>query len=650
MPSPIFNIGAAPNDGTGDPIRTAFQKVNRLPLPDSTINAGSGDYLGTSEAKITLAIADAVAQGKKFVSIPQSMLPYTASLVTYNTGVRLIAEGYDPSVFNVRAYGAKGDGIASETIALQAAINGAAAAGGSGTVFFPSGVYLNTAQLTLLSNITLAGEGRESQILQTNQAIQNCMLGSNVNGIQIHGLFFNGPGTNHTDVNTTACIRIDTVGSNNVKIFNCDIEKFDDGMLLNDVTEIQVWGCRFKSNSGNAGLLQGCINGTFSGCDWNGDRTGIGDGLKGQSILALAESVSVPGTFSSRIAVTGNSTRHCGNDAIFCQGNHCTISGNVLDDVNNGVTLQAGFNENTPGSAVGGSFNTVTGNVMINVNNNGVVIQPSPTKTASAHHNNVTGNTIDGGLIGIALSADAYENIIADNIVNAMTSHGIIFNPGATASRNSITGNTVIGVGATGIQLRGTGNGNRVTNNLIRLAHDDGFRQVEAAVDTLIAYNTIIDSDSASIGFRFGINVSAGTRTVVRGNKCFVTNTANFQTFGINIAAACTDTEVVNNDCRNNKTTTNGLQDQGSTRPYFRGNQRVAGGQLKGTVTLAAANPAATVSTTEVLAGDTIILMRGAAGGTLGHLSIGTITANTSFTIVASGNADTSTVTWEIVH
>ncbi len=45
-----------------------------------------------------------------------------------------------PPVFNVRAYGATGDGSTDDTAAVQAAIDACVAAGG-GTVYFPAGVY-----------------------------------------------------------------------------------------------------------------------------------------------------------------------------------------------------------------------------------------------------------------------------------------------------------------------------------------------------------------------------------------------------------------------------------------------------------------------------------------------------------------------------
>jgi polygalacturonase len=56
-------------------------------------------------------------------------------------------------VFDVRAHGAKGDGVTLDTAAINSAIE-AAAAGGGGTVHFPAGTYLSFS-IRLKSNITL---------------------------------------------------------------------------------------------------------------------------------------------------------------------------------------------------------------------------------------------------------------------------------------------------------------------------------------------------------------------------------------------------------------------------------------------------------------------------------------------------------------
>jgi hypothetical protein len=47
-----------------------------------------------------------------------------------------------PGSFNVKDFGARGDGVADDTSAAQSAINAAAKNAGGGTVIFPKGTYL----------------------------------------------------------------------------------------------------------------------------------------------------------------------------------------------------------------------------------------------------------------------------------------------------------------------------------------------------------------------------------------------------------------------------------------------------------------------------------------------------------------------------
>src|SRR6266478_4432753 len=56
--------------------------------------------LATKEVQISTAIALAAANGITMVWVPVSMLPYNASLVTFNTAVRMIREGGNPSEFD----------------------------------------------------------------------------------------------------------------------------------------------------------------------------------------------------------------------------------------------------------------------------------------------------------------------------------------------------------------------------------------------------------------------------------------------------------------------------------------------------------------------------------------------------------------------
>ena len=72
------------------------------------------------------------------------------------------------NTFNVRDYGAQGDGVALDTSAIQDAINAASAAGG-GTVYLPAGTY-RTVELFLQNNVTLNIAGGATVAASTNSS------------------------------------------------------------------------------------------------------------------------------------------------------------------------------------------------------------------------------------------------------------------------------------------------------------------------------------------------------------------------------------------------------------------------------------------------------------------------------------------------
>lgn len=80
----------------------------------------------------------------------------------------------------------------------------------------------------------------------------------------------------------------------------------------------------------------------------------------------------------------------------------------------------------------------------------------------------------------------------------------------------------------------------------------------------------------------------------------------------------------------------------------FRRNNVLSYQANRGVATLVAGT--VTVSTQEIRTGDNVILSRATTGGTVGHLSLGTVTDSTSFVINSSSGTDTSTVYWEIRH
>ncbi len=94
----------------------------------------------TPKRQLAFVIASFVAFALLFSAAPRATLSFATNAA-------------DTSAYNVKTYGAKGDGKALDTAAINKAIDAAAAAGG-GTVYFPAGNYLSVS-IHLKSNIAL---------------------------------------------------------------------------------------------------------------------------------------------------------------------------------------------------------------------------------------------------------------------------------------------------------------------------------------------------------------------------------------------------------------------------------------------------------------------------------------------------------------
>ena len=101
---------------------------------------------------------------------------------------------------NVKTYGAKGDGVADDTTAIQAAIDAVETAGG-GVVSLPRGTYLVSSTLTLKNSVYLVGVGRSETTIQSNNAagadiitIATGLRSGGIEGLYITGATGGGAG------------------------------------------------------------------------------------------------------------------------------------------------------------------------------------------------------------------------------------------------------------------------------------------------------------------------------------------------------------------------------------------------------------------------------------------------------------------------
>jgi len=117
-------------------------------------------------------------------------------------------------VYNVKGkrFGAVGNGVANDTVAVQAALDAAKAAGG-GTVYFPAGTYLTPTGWVVTvaadTSLPIRLQGESTSFLKTSSAVVlldlSCTLGgANLRRIRIDGLGFNANHASATGLRTRA--------------------------------------------------------------------------------------------------------------------------------------------------------------------------------------------------------------------------------------------------------------------------------------------------------------------------------------------------------------------------------------------------------------------------------------------------------------
>jgi parallel beta-helix repeat protein len=185
--------------------------------------------------------------------------------------------------FNVKDYGAIGDGVANDASAIQAAINAADAAGG-GTVYFPSGDYKTDAQVTLCSDLELRGDMNAHLLPSVSVATQAYYANGKAN-IRVTDLVFEGTGAAFS-TGTERLLQFDTCSE--VQVHNCTFRKAREGGLVADnCDQGRLSECLFEQcHQTGATIRNGCVSWVVSDCLFylNGN-TGIATSANGRGIV-----------------------------------------------------------------------------------------------------------------------------------------------------------------------------------------------------------------------------------------------------------------------------------------------------------------------------------------------------------------------------
>lgn len=573
-------VGTIPNDGTGDPLRTAFQKINQYgQLNSKTVNAEAyKTSSNTNEAAITLAIAAAALLGTgAAVWVPQSMLPYNAALVTFNTAVKMIREGGNPSIHDPQAYGAAGNAVITarasgagtkatitgqdDTIALQSCINAGAA--NLEEVILPPNAFKITAMLTLPSNSQIIGSGWNSQICpdwfdaQAGQSggqayFQNADTTNGNDNIVLSNFYLNasGPGTPTANGLTNGAAAGILIRGTSSGLGGCH--------------DIAIKNMKFTNTPGITIAYQGCQRIQITG---NLVHDVGKDGITGAWFN---------GANLTDVLVQGNIIYNCGDDSIAvlasisnnfnatARPSRIAILGNVIRD-------SQVSNFAARGIMVAGCENVaITGNVIHNTFASGINVewdtQVAGGSLFSSRYITVSGNTVtDGGRQGngsqpqhgMRFTGCASLTVTGNTVIHASQS-GILVTDNTTAAGAcadiELVGNTVTGNGTTAatdtaiLATAGLANGIQrltVTGNLVS-GNVSGGIGIQAANWVLVAMNQCMNNGTAGghtepeCGIWVWSAGAAGLSMVIRDNLCTDNQGGKTQTTGITVRAHAT--------------------------------------------------------------------------------------------------------------
>lgn len=638
-----------------------------LETDSDTVTFVNGLHVGAS-VKFTTSQLSSSAGGEAFnISY---LPPFTGSVGT-NVGDKLA------QTVSVMDFGAVGDGITNDTVAIQAAIT-ACPAGGA-TLYFPPGTYVVTAPITFVgkSNLSLFGYGATIQCGATR--IQSYFDVTGTSTVRFFGFSFNAKmasmplytsgdypavynagiyaDTTTTDIFVQNCrfynLYTEAIHArqvNTLDVQNCLFESLaqaQDQQLQHiwflSSSQLRVVNNKFLNASNNnpaylpCGVFASGVTGSAfvdkNFFDWCGrDNTG---GHKLGVIDFYFDCVNVTVTNNIAKNVMSQFMRLSGCDGGIVENNYVEISQFAEFDSNT-LTLEGG-------TIYDPTRNTRNNNIKI-LNN--TFYDPYSRAAVSlfigcydwgAWSQNilVQGNIFTDCRSAILLNGAYYSVNIVDNMMFS----------GAGSSRGGIRVESSTLTTNYGLQSASYFNGLLISRNTINCNVPGGIQiniptLTTAYVGATTIKNNTVDAltQTAVVAIAYNINasvksfanVSAEENNIYRMNQAFQINN------GGNVAVK-----------DNFTVSTVTFATQSGNNAYDAYDNKMQSGVSTGVATLVAGT--VNVTGVDCRSGDTIMLSVFRDGGTVG-IPYTTGTSNGAFTIVSTSATDTSQIAWKVIH
>ena len=438
-----------------------------------------------------------------------------------------INKGGDSGQYNVKAYGAVGDGVTDDTLSIQAAID-ACYAGGGGTVLIPEGTY-NVTSLHLKSNVELKMD--RSTLFQIASTTNPVIYACGTSGSHYSNIVITGPGTidgNKTNQSSTAAIGIYSTYTDRITIHDIEVKNtYGQAIRIDGVTNLEIASCKVHdTQDGSGGIVcyhvdYGNILNNYCYNNGLGPTSDFGDGI----YTAGCTYVNIIGNFcanNKRIGIVLESEGATQDNYITVSNNSCIDHGDIsrtyvtetpagiwaeptvgnFEISNNYIHQDVALASENIGMVVGsadGYYGIITNNLIIcNATSYGVSLYSNL---------QFSNNIIDTAYYGIYHNTEGNNEIISDNYIFNCQHAGIYFYATApiTLYNTKISGNYIKNVGKSGSL--------------------NDFREAAIATcdySTLNSFNiidNIIEDDQGTATTYNGISIRYIDSTNISGNK-----------------------------------------------------------------------------------------------------------------------------------
>lgn len=444
---------------------------------------------------------------------------------TGNAPSDIIAAG---PVVDVRAFGAKGDGLTDDATAIQAALDAVATRGG-GAVYMPANVYLTTQPLIVSSRTHLYGDGIGASVIRHPAGQLTCKT--------VRGAF--------------VCASIAMVAADHASVSNLTVDHQTNGADANGIimisdgadgagtptTHSQIAGCEVLGYDTHQYLIWNQF-GSYNKILNNH----IDGGVAANNVNSSQDGIEVYG--GTDILVQGNTLRNIGSTGIWTFSETGTAArigvrflGNYIDGARVGI----------------GSYNLADAKhiqIKDNVVRNTWVTGISVTSSAGVNLSDIqiSGNSVKNSVLqGIHLFATAGSTgsisgiVVANNVVDSISGDGggygiDILNYSNTLVSGNIVANTTVGVYAAGSTAVD------ITGNVI---DKSSTYAVQADTSTLRIRENTLTNYNLSNGSFPGIYLTAANGGVVFNNHFLY---AGSEPSAVSVDSASTKVHISGND------------------------------------------------------------------------------------------------------